>query len=61
MEVIFILIGISLLLAIGFLFLFIRAMRKGQYDDTYTPSVRILFDKAKDNKSNKDKPSTKTK
>jgi cbb3-type cytochrome oxidase maturation protein len=44
MEVIFILIGISLLLAIGFLGLFFRAMNKGQYDDNYTPSVRILFE-----------------
>jgi len=44
MEIIFLLIGISLVLAIGFLFLFFRAMKSGQYDDNYTPSVRILFD-----------------
>jgi len=30
--------------AMAFLFLFIWAVRRGQYDDTYTPSVRILFD-----------------
>jgi cbb3-type cytochrome oxidase maturation protein len=28
----------------SFLFLFLRAVKKGQYDDTYTPSVRMLFD-----------------
>lgn len=44
MEVIFVLIGISLLLAGTFLFLFLRAMKDGQFDDDYTPSVRILFE-----------------
>ena len=44
MSVIFILIAFSLLLATGFLFAFIWAVKKGQYDDEYTPSVRILFD-----------------
>ncbi len=44
MEVIFILIGISLLLAGTFLFLFFKAMKGGQFDDDYTPSVRILFE-----------------
>jgi cbb3-type cytochrome oxidase maturation protein len=27
-----------------FLFLFIWAVKSGQYDDTFTPSVRVLFD-----------------
>ena len=40
----FLLIGVSLLAAGVFLFLFIWAVRRGQYDDTYTPSVRVLFD-----------------
>ena len=44
MNVIFILIAVSLLVAIGFLFSFIWSIRSGQYDDEYTPSVRILFD-----------------
>jgi cbb3-type cytochrome oxidase maturation protein len=44
MSVIFILICFSLLVAIGFLFAFIWAVRSGQYNDTYTPSVRILLD-----------------
>jgi len=44
MIVIFILIGLSLIVALIFLFLFIWSVRDGQYDDDYTPSVRILFD-----------------
>lgn len=44
MEVIFLLIGISLVLASTFLFLFFKAMKGGQFDDDYTPSVRILFE-----------------
>jgi cbb3-type cytochrome oxidase maturation protein len=39
-----ILIGASLLLALLFLWFFIKASRKGQFNDIYTPSVRILFD-----------------
>ena len=38
------LIIISLLLATGFLIAFIRATRSGQFDDHYTPSVRMLWD-----------------
>ncbi|HCX22390.1 MAG: cbb3-type cytochrome oxidase assembly protein CcoS [Flammeovirgaceae bacterium] len=44
MSVIIILIGFSLVVASGFLFAFIWANRSGQFDDDYTPSVRILFD-----------------
>ena len=44
MNIMFLLIGVSLLAAIVFLFLFIWAVKSGQYDDTFTPSVRILFD-----------------
>lgn len=44
MSALFLLIGISLLVAIGFLCAFLWAMRKGQYEDDYTPSVRILFE-----------------
>lgn len=38
------LVGISLSVAGVFLLAFIWAMRKGQYEDAYTPSVRILFE-----------------
>lgn len=44
MSVIWILVGFSIFVAGGFLLLFIWAVRNGQYDDKYTPSVRILFD-----------------
>jgi cbb3-type cytochrome oxidase maturation protein len=44
MSVMYILIGCSLILAIGFLAAFIWSVRSGQMEDDYTPSVRILFD-----------------
>ncbi len=37
-------IGISLLMALGFLGAFVWAMRTGQQDDLYTPSLRMLLD-----------------
>lgn len=55
MEVIFLLIAVSLVLAGTFLFLFFKAMKSGQFDDDYTPSVRILFDNPP-KKSKKDQP-----
>ncbi|MEM6316056.1 MAG: cbb3-type cytochrome oxidase assembly protein CcoS [Bacteroidota bacterium] len=51
MEIIFVLIFVSLLIALGFLFAFFWAVKSGQYDDDYTPSVRILFDDTKNEKS----------
>ena len=44
MSVIWILVGFSVAVAAGFLVAFIWAVRCGQYDDKYTPSVRILFE-----------------
>lgn len=44
MKAIFFLIILSLIVAVGFLAAFIWAVRSGQYDDDYTPSVRMLFD-----------------
>jgi cbb3-type cytochrome oxidase maturation protein len=44
MSVIFILIACSLLLAGSFLGAYLWAAKTGQFDDDYTPSVRILFD-----------------
>lgn len=38
------LILISLLLAAGFLLAYLRAARDGQFDDEYTPAIRMLFD-----------------
>ncbi|MDI9339361.1 MAG: cbb3-type cytochrome oxidase assembly protein CcoS [Sediminibacterium sp.] len=44
MSVIFILVSASLVLAIGFLIAFIWSVKTNQYEDDYTPSVRMLFD-----------------
>jgi len=44
MFVIYVLIGASLLLAAGFLIAFIWSVKNGQFEDEYSPSVRILFD-----------------
>lgn len=44
MNIIFLLIGCSILIALAFLITFIWSVRSGQYDDSYTPSVRMLFD-----------------
>jgi len=44
MEVVYITIGVSIVVAILFFVVFIKSVKSGQYDDTYTPSVRMLFD-----------------
>ena len=44
MNMIYMLIGISILLALVFLAAFFWASKTGQNDDTYTPAIRILFD-----------------
>ena len=51
MNIIIILIAISLNIAIGFLIAFLYSVKSGQYDDTYSPSIRMLID---------DKPKTKS-
>lgn len=55
MSAIFILIGASLLVAIGFLVAFILAVRNGQYEDDYTPAVRALFEDLPPQESEKGK------
>ena len=44
MSIIYVLITVSVLVAIVFFFAFVYSVKKGQYDDTYTPSVRMLFE-----------------
>jgi cbb3-type cytochrome oxidase maturation protein len=44
MEIIYILITVSLVIALIFLSAFFWSVRNGQFDDDYTPSVRMLFD-----------------
>jgi len=44
MSVIYILLAISITVAVIFFAAFVLSVRKGQFDDTYTPSVRMLFE-----------------
>ncbi len=44
MSVIYMMLIISIIIAVGFFVVFIVVVRKGQYDDSYTPSVRMLFE-----------------
>ena len=55
MSVIFVLIGVSVSVAVVFLLVFLWSVKSGQYDDTYTPSVRMLFDDEVENKTSKNK------
>lgn len=56
MSVLVILIVVSIIVALGFLLAFIWSVKNGQYEDDYTPSVRMLFDNtivSNDNKKDK--------
>ena len=44
MNIIYMLLGISVVVALLFFVAFIISVKKGQYDDVYTPSVRMLFE-----------------
>jgi cbb3-type cytochrome oxidase maturation protein len=44
MSVIYILLSISIIVAVIFFIAFIIAVKNGQYDDSYTPSIRMLFE-----------------
>lgn len=46
MSIILVLASAGFLLALGFLVAFWWAASSGQFDDTYTPSVRVLHDEA---------------
>ena len=59
MSVILLLVAFSLFVALIFLAAFIWAVKSGQYDDKYTPSVRILFDDKILNKENNKKDNFK--
>ena len=53
MNVIIILVCCSLFVAGSFLGAFLWAVKNGQYDDSYTPSVRMLFDSEKKSQTKK--------
>lgn len=65
MSVIYLLLAISVAVALVFFVVFVISVRRGQYDDAYTPSVRMLFDDElvapgePDNQENPSKPSNK--
>jgi cbb3-type cytochrome oxidase maturation protein len=42
MSALYLLIAVSLLMAVGFLVAFVRSVRAGQFDDTATPPLRML-------------------
>jgi cbb3-type cytochrome oxidase maturation protein len=44
MSALFVLVLISVGVAVFFLAVFIKAVRSGQYEDDYSPAVRILFE-----------------
>ena len=44
MSVIYVLLTVSVIVAVTFFIAFITAVRNGQFDDSYTPSVRMLFE-----------------
>jgi cbb3-type cytochrome oxidase maturation protein len=49
-----------LLVAVGFLIAFLISVKNGQYTDTYTPSIRMLFDDPETNKEKDLKKNKKT-
>jgi cbb3-type cytochrome oxidase maturation protein len=63
MTIIILLISISLVIALLFLLIFLWNMKSGQYDDMYTPSVRMLFEnkaqKVKDGNGKSKRPASK--
>ena len=58
MSVIFLLLIASITVAGLFLWAFLWSVKKGQFDDDYTPSIRILFDD--ELKKTKTPPTSKT-
>lgn len=44
MSVIYVMLAASVIIAVIFFVAFIIAVKNGQYDDSYTPSVRMLFE-----------------
>lgn len=52
MSAIYLLIGVSIPIAAGFLIAFLFASKEGQFDDDYTPSIRILLDDPKPEQHN---------
>ena len=61
MEVVYITIGVSIVVAVFFFIIFIKSVKSGQYEDMYTPSIRMLFDDELVTTKEKDKQEKSTK
>lgn len=57
MKIIILLIILSLIIALGFLYAFFWAVKDGQYDDDVSPAMRMLFE---DELTDKQAKTTKT-
>lgn len=55
MGVIYVLITVSLIIAIIFFVAFIISVKSGQYDDAVTPAYRMLFENKSTKNNNSDK------
>lgn len=58
MSIIYLLIGISIFMATIFLLAFLWSVKSGQFEDSYTPSVRMLFDDTVEPKEKKNQNKT---
>lgn len=61
MTIIYLLLAISVFVALLFFVAFVLSVRSGQYDDTYTPSIRMLFEDELVSEDSVEKTKTKTK
>lgn len=59
MSIIILLLFLSLLVAVFFLFTFIWNVKSGQYEDDYSPAHRIFYEDKIDNKANKESTNSK--
>jgi cbb3-type cytochrome oxidase maturation protein len=50
MEIMYLMIGLSLIMAIGFVIAFVWSIKTGQQEDLITPAMRILQEDPKTNK-----------
>jgi cbb3-type cytochrome oxidase maturation protein len=51
-------LAVSVIVALIFFVAFIFAVKRGQYDDTYTPSIRMLFEDELVDENSEKKPIT---
>jgi cbb3-type cytochrome oxidase maturation protein len=58
MSVILILLSASLLIATGFLVAFLWSAKSGQFDDSYTPAIRILFEEKQNDETRRTESDT---